>query len=775
MTQTWQGNLPHDVTSFVGRQQEIADVTRLVSASRMVTLTGAGGVGKSRLALQVARKLLREFPDGAWLVDLAGLREASSLSHAIAAALRLRDRSAREPETVLVEHLADKQLLLVLDNCEHLLDSCAHLVGSLLSAALRVRVLATSRELLNIPGEHIWPVSPLSVPGQAEPDPERRPRASRGHEALVLFEERTAAVRSGFALTPDNEAAVARLCRRLDGLPLAIELAAVRMRAMSVGELVDRVEDRYRLLTGGSPAAPPRHQTLRAAIEWSFDLCSEQERTLWARLSVFAAGFDLETAEDVCAGDGLAREDVFPGLAALVDKSVCAVEERQGAQVRYRLLETIRQYGCERLREHGDDVAARRRHREHYLRLAAEAEWFGPNQVCWISRLQRDYADVRSALEYCATVPAEAPSGLRLAADLLYHWLCSYYLSEGRGWLDRMLVLETAPTATRAEALWGNAWLAIIQADIPAAREMLAEARSLGERLGEPTVLAYVALFSGMAEMASRNTMVALALYRQALARHRAIGNPHGVASALLWKCMAYSYLGDSSRAVARGEDCVAVCEAAGDIWVKSYALMALGIEMWRQGDTRRATALEQESLRFHRTLDDLLGIALNFEVLALVAVADHQYEHAARLLGVLRTLVRSTGVSLAEYAHLETYRDECVRRLRDVLGERSYQDLVREGAALTPDQYFALALQEKAPVGTPRLTRRERQVAELVAQGHGNQEIADRLAIARRTAEVHVARILAKLGCASRAQIATWVREQRPSHDEGGGGAGKH
>ncbi|MEU6644089.1 LuxR C-terminal-related transcriptional regulator [Saccharomonospora sp. NPDC046836] len=764
------GNLPAEVTSFVGRRREVDAVKRLLTSSRLVTLTGVGGVGKSRLALQVARQVQRAFPDGVWLAELAGLRDPALLTHAVAEVLQLWDRSARPPETVLKEYLADKRLLLVLDDCEHLLDACYELVGSVLPAAPEVQVLVTSREPLGLAGEHTLSVPSLSVPEQNGPDGERPAKGVRHRpEALALFEQRTSAVLPGFTLNQDNEAAVTRVCQRLDGLPLAIELAAVRMRTMSVDQLVAGLEGRHQLLDGGSRDGLPRHHTLRAAIEWSFELCTEQERTLWARMSVFAGPFDLEAAEDVCAGDGLAVDDVLPGVAGLVEKSVLVREGQQGPRARYRLLETIRQFGCERLGDHTDEASLRRRHRDHYLHLAAQTEWFGANQVEWGTRLQLDYADVRAALEYCATEPGEAQAGLRLAVSLLYHWLSSYYLNEGRDWLDRLLAIETTPTPARAEALWVNGWLAVIQADFPTARAMLAKARSLGELLEAPAVLGYVALFSGMVEMFTGDTAVALALYGEALARHQAIHNAHGIAATLIRLSMAYSRLGDSERAVAFGEECVAFCDAAGDIWHKSHALLALGIDVWRQGDAQRATVLERESLRYNRMLDGRLGIALNVEVLALAAVTDHQYERAARLFGVLQALLQSSGVPLIGYTHLAAYRDEYVAKIRHAIGERSYRAKVGEGAELGFEEALTFALDDeliRRPAtrrpGPSRLTRRQQQVAELVAQGHTNKEIADLLVIAQRTAESHVETILTKLGFTSRAQIAAWVADQQ-------------
>ena len=313
----------------------------------------------------------RAFPDGVWLVELASLRDGSLLDDAVAAALGLTDLSNRDRDTVLVGYLANKRLLLVLDNCEHLLSDCAHLVATLLPAAPGSRVLATSREPLGMGGERVWPVPPLSVPDESVPGES----AGHGYEALVLFEERAAAVVPGFTLNRDNEKSVARLCQRLDGLPLAIGLAAVRLQALSVSEVLARLEDRFRFLTCGDRAAPARHRALRAAVEWSFDLCTELERTLWARLSVFAGGFELAAAERVCSGDGLPSVEVFTALAGLVEKSLL-ITGTEAPVARYRMLETISQYGHERL-TNDEDVVVRRRHRDYYLRLCEEAEACG--------------------------------------------------------------------------------------------------------------------------------------------------------------------------------------------------------------------------------------------------------------------------------------------------------------------------------------------------------------------------------------------------------------
>lgn len=474
------GNLPAEVTSFVGRREATASVKRALSEARLVTLAGVGGVGKSRLALHVAREIRRAFPDGVWLVELAKLGTPALVEQTVAAALELRDHSSRDPATVLAEFLADKRLLLVLDNCEHVLARCGQMVDRLLAAAPALSVLATSREPLGIPGERLWPVPPLTLPpadaGAQAPD--------RPYEALALFEDRAAAVVPDFTLDKDNKPAVARLCRRLDGLPLAIELAAVRMRVLSAEEMLARLEDRFTLLTTGHRTAAPRHQTLRAAVQWSFELCSEPERLLWARCSVFAGDFDLDAAERVCAGPGLAHREVFEAVSRLIDKSVLT-REGGGASARYRVLETIRQYGRERLDETGDTPAVRRRHRDYYLLLAeqADADSGGPHQYEWAERLRAERANVFTALDYCLTIPGQQRHGLRLAATLWFYWIACGSVRDGRYWLGRALKADPAPSRDRARALWTNGWIACLQGDNQAGLALLEEGRDLAQKL----------------------------------------------------------------------------------------------------------------------------------------------------------------------------------------------------------------------------------------------------------------------------------------------------
>lgn len=754
--------LPAEVTSFVGRRHEVAEVKRLLPMSRAVTLTGAGGVGKTRLALHVALEVARDFRGGVWFVELAAVENPDVLPQILIEALEIRDHSLSSPVDVLAEYLRDKRALIILDNCEHLVDECAVLAEALLRRAPELRILSTSREALGFAGEQTMPVPTLPLPLDGANVPAEELAQS---DAVCLFAERARAVLPTFAITEDNKNVVVGICRRLDGLPLGIELAAVRLRALSVQQLYERLDDRFRLLTAGSRAVLPRHQTLRALIDWSHALCSEQEQLMWARVSVFAGGLDLEGAEAVCSFDGIEREEVLELVSGLVDKSVL-IREEHGSRARYRLLEIIRQYGLERLAESGEAAQVQQRHRDYYQALAAEGrqKLFGPSQVAWFARLQLEHANLHIALERFFDPPADAAAGLDMATDLLYHWISGFYLRDGRLWLDRGLAATPEPSEVRARALWANAWLTIIQADTASATRMLEESRSIGEQLGLEPVLAYVALFSGMIAMYSGDSDAAVAHYQEALERHRANDDPVGTALALIRLSMAYSFRGDSPAAVAMGEECLAVCDAYEEGWHKAYIMMALGVEVWRQGDTERATELETQSLTFNRTLDDPLGVGVNLEVLAWIAATDKQYRRAAELFGILETIWHAIGAPLSGYGHLARYHDECEAETVKALGDAAFSAAFKRGARLSYGDALAYALQEDKHVdersATP-LTPRETEIAQLVAQGLTNKEIAASLVISQRTAEGHIEHILSKLGYRSRAQIAVWVKEQ--------------
>ncbi|MGW4639786.1 ATP-binding protein [Sphaerisporangium sp. NPDC004334] len=778
------GTLPREITSFVGRRQATADIGKCLCRWRLVTLTGVGGVGKTRLALHVARRLQRTFPDGVRLVELAKVHTASLVASAVAAAVEAPDTvSTRDPVRVLADHLAGRRLLLVLDNCEHVREACADLVAALLRAAPGLRVLATSREPLGLPGEHVWRVLPLTLPGTQEPAAGAED-AGTGYEALALFEDRASAAVSGFVVDKGNENAVATLCRRLDGLPLAIELAAVRLPALSVDQMLTRLEDRYRLLATGYRDDQPRHQTLRAAIGWSFDLCTGLEQTLWARLSVFAGQAGQEAVQDVCAGAGLTREEVLSGIASLVGKSVVC-RTGHGAHVRYSMLETIRDYGKERLAESGEETAVRRRHRDHYLRLAerAEADWFGPRQPAWLDRTRADEPDVWTALEFCLTEPGEARTGLRMAGALWWYWIGSA-VRDGRHWLDRALALDTAPSGERAKALWVDGWVATGQGDVQRALGALTECADLARRLGDDTALAHATQWIGTAMWIQDRLEEAAVYLERALDHHRATGELTSVTTVVSCQLgMVVGLLGDVERAMALCKDCVALCESHGECWTRSWALWNLAVTWWSRGDLRSAERYARESLRVKRRITDRLGIPFCVEFLAWIAMANGDAEAASLMLAMSERMWEPIGAPLFGWGTLRGWSVHCRERAERTLGKDTVEAARRRAAEIPFDAAVAYALGETrrpssgaarpgVPAGTLpgvpapsapgdsllRLTPRERQVAALVAEGRSNREIAARLVISQRTAEGHVDRIMNKLGARSRAGIASWA-----------------
>ncbi|RSM67911.1 LuxR family transcriptional regulator [Kibdelosporangium aridum] len=565
------GNLPGEVTSFVGRRRETVRAVRLMRTARLLTLTGVAGVGKTRLALRVAAQVREAFPHGVWLVELAALTDGNLLPQTLADVLDIRDQLHAPTVGMLADHLADKRLLLVLDNCEHLVDVCAMLVSELL-AAPGLQVLATSRHSLGAVGEQLLEVPPLSVP---DPDQPMTTRTVARHEAVQLFAERAAVAQPGFALNAGNRATVVRICQRLDGIPLAIELVALRVRAMPVTEILTRLDDYLEFLTTGSLIAVPRLQPLRAAIDWSFALCSPLEQQLWARASVFAGEFDLEAAEAVCSGQGITREDVFDLVAALVDKSVLIrIHDDADTLARYRMLEAIRHYGQEQLASSHHLTAVRLRHRDHYRHLVtrSEQEWLGPNELTWFTRLRREHANLRIALAFCLTQPGQPRVGLEITAALWHYWIRSCTHTEGRYWLDQTLQLDPEPSTHRAKALGVDGWLALMQADMATARSLLEQSRELAHWLGDELALARTTLGFGVAAFNQNDLPNAITLLQDAFALHQALNDPTGVWLALLYLAVTAAGLGDTDRAIAFSEECLALCDTRNAYPSRIYA-----------------------------------------------------------------------------------------------------------------------------------------------------------------------------------------------------------
>lgn len=757
-------NLPADLTSFVGRRSEAHAVRQLLAADRLVTLTGVGGVGKTRLALRVAHDLRRAFPDGVCLVELASLKDPDLLPHTLMDALGIREHSAHAA-LVLTDYLRPRHTLLVLDNCEHLLEATADLADRLLRVAPKLRILATSRQALMIAGEHVYPVPTLPVPDVNVRLP---PGLATQFAAVNLFAARAAAVVPGFEITPDNEQAVIQVCQRLEGIPLAIELAAVRLRVLSVEELAQRLDSRFELLREGSRNLPERHQTLEALIDWSYELCTPAEQTLWARASVFAGGFGIDALEAVCADDVLAEEAILDTVAGLTDKSILIRGEQRG-RVRFRMLETIREYGQARLREPGSEAEVQRRHRDWYLRLIekAAAEWFGPAQEDWAALLRLEHPNVRAALEFCLARPDEVRVGLRMAGLPWFLWAALGFMTEGRLWLDRALALDQEPSLERVWALGTAADIAFFQGDEAAAAGLIDAVHDLADQLGDPKGLAYATHMRGLRALGT-DPGAAVPLLVEALERYACTDvtadYPNSVRPALT---MAYLLSGDLDRAAEVVEEACAQCKQAGERWLLSYAMWAKGVLMLLRGELEKAEANLCEALQLKRFTPDSLALAFILDALGWTAAARGDSERAAVLLGASDQVWRTVGVPLFGAKHLLARREQFQGMARQAMGDTGFDTSFARGGQLTVEDMVTFALRERHTSSVePRpaynlLTPREREVADLVAQGMSSKDVAAKLVISRRTVDVHVEHIFAKLGFNSRTQIATWVTQQ--------------
>jgi predicted ATPase len=681
---------PVEVTSFIGRQREMSDVRRLLRKTRLLTLTGAGGVGKTRLALRMAQSLGGCFPSGVEFVELATLEDADLLEPTVAAALGLPD-SGRHSTPVLVDHLADKRMLLVLDNCEHLLQACGDLVDRLLRGAPRLQILITSRHTLGVTGEQVLPVPPLPVPTA-----DATVRGIARCEAVRLFTERAAGVRRGFAVDAVNAPAVARLSQRLDGIPLAIELAAVRLRTTPVEELVRQLDDRFDVLTGGSSTALPRHQTLRATMEWSFGLCSPDEQLLWSRLSMFPGGVDLETVEAICSGDGIAREDMFDLVAGLVDKSVLA-GERRDTGVRYRMLESIRAYGRERLAA-ADEQALRRRYTDHYRQLTERnrLDHLVSDQLERFRMMHLELPNVRHALDLCFSPGGDGSAGLEIASALWTYWILAGALTEGRHWLERGLEFMPEPGTARVRALCADALLAIYQGDGAAATPLLKECRTLARRTGDESAIAFAIQTSGVAALSAGDPR-GFVLLEDALARHRAIGDIHAV-GVNLYHTAAFGAAEDPDRATALGTELLELSEARDASLFQAYAMLALGSAAWKQGDWRRTEAMIRKALMITGVVNDRWGLTQCLEILAWTAGARGQHERAARLLGAAHELWQALESSPTGLRHQLHSHKRCEAQARQALETRVFNAAFRDGRQLRLDPAVAYALEDDGP-----------------------------------------------------------------------------
>lgn len=746
------GTVPADVSRLVGRVREIREVRATLGRARLVTLLGPGGVGKTRVALQVARDSARAFADGVWFVELAALRDPALVEPTVAAALGQAEHRAAGGR--LAERIRSWDALLVVDNCEHLVPACAELVRDLLRTAPGVRVLTTSREELGVTGEHVLALRPLAVP--AEPDGRDMLPELLACESVQLLVERARAIRPEFDLSPANAADVARLCCGLEGVPLAIELAAARLRTMSPGQIADRLDDPYRILTGGPRDLPERQSSVENAVAWSYELCSHAEQELWARMSVFAGAVDAEIVEQVCGGP-----DPLDVLDALVRKSVVVCEHTDVP--RFRMLGSLRHHGRRRLAEGAAAELARGHARYHRdLVHATAAAWFSGQQVPLAAVVRRALPDLRLALDHLlgADDPAAA---LAMASDLHTVWLCLGNLREGDLWLRRALAVATAGSPALPTALYRHGWIQLVLGAEEEAITTLDGAIATAQAQGDGSARDHAIALRAAADAFRGNLDTAVDACGRAVAGRRAAGDLAGLALTLMLLGEMMWARGDADAASECGVESELLCRTAGEVWCQSYALWVQALALGLRGDHAGAADAARRSLGLKRELGDPVGVMLVSEVLSWALAAGGQWSDAGLLHAAVHPRWEARCSILMGFGTLIAHGHLWDERIRTELGAKQHRKVTADAARMGLDAAVAAQLDESAPprrripMAREPLTPRETEVAGLLAEGLSNRDIATRLVIAPRTAEVHVERVLVKLGFSRRGQVARW------------------
>jgi predicted ATPase/DNA-binding CsgD family transcriptional regulator len=761
---------PLKLTSLVGREREISALKGLLDGdTRLLTLTGPGGSGKTRLASAVAMEVVENFEDGVWWVDLAPISDPDLVGQAVARVLNVAETPGRSLTDEIAEDLGDLKILIVLDNCEHLVGACALLADALLRSCPNLSILATSREALGVAGERNFPVPPLSSPEAQDLSAQEL----GGFEAVRLFVERASYRRPDFVLDAQSGPAVAEICRRLDGMPLAIELAASKTRVLSAEQISSRLESSFRLLKSESRTLDPRQRTLGAAIDWSYDLLDEPERILLRRLSVFAGGFTLEAAEAVCSGEGI--DDVLDLLSHLVDKSLLLAEE-EGDEIRYRMLETVRQYGREKLEASGDLDPVSLRHAGYFLTLAEDTETGlrGPSQVAYFRRLEEDIANFRAALSW--TLDRVEPSGelaqlgLRLTVALWLFWNIQGS-TEGHRWVEEALRKSTERTAVRARALGGAGWMSLWGGDYGRAISLLEESIALFEELGETDEAAISLAYLGMTAVRQADEEQVLKLREEAetLRREPSLGR-RALAELLFFLAAAASNESDFPQAMALFEESLTVFRDLQDARGISRCLISFGMVSVMGHDYDQTEAVARKGLESVRELGDRPGTSFALLVEAALAGVRNEPARAARLWGAAEALREAIGLSMGHQDRVDYDYEGRVAAARSQLDDAAWEEAWTGGRAMSPEQAVEYALQGRAtqrentapethPAG---LSAREAEVLKLVAQGLTNAQIARDLFISPNTVNRHLNSVYRKLGVTSRAAATRFATQHR-------------
>ena len=760
----YRSNLPAEVTSFVGRRQELREVKRLLTTTRLLTLTGSGGAGKTKLALRAAAEMSRGFPDGACLVLLDSVRDPLLVTQAVFGALGVHDLSSGLSLSTLTDYLADKRLLLVLDNCEHLLDACAVLASTLIAACPDLCVLATSRQALGVAGEVRMVVPPMSLPTEGE---ETSVQGLLGYDAVWLLSERATAVVPGFTVDAANAGQVLTLCRKLDGIPLALELAAVRLGSFSLEQLNHGLASELSILGTANRGAEARQQTLEATIGWSYGLLDEQERLLWARLSVFAGGFEGDAATEVCSDARIPAGRIVGLLGALVDKSILKRQLTGTGPPRYWLLETMRRYGLDRLREIGEATVVQQRHFDWIRIIGAAIGAWDSRQIELFNRMHRERDNLWAALDFCARQPAGVAAASGLALDLLPYWTARGPFGDVRRVLTSLAELTPEDSAARGRLLCVAAIMAMSANDYDACAALGEESLRIGTAARDVEVVGWALTIVAVPRFRDGDLAGAKEQVESALNLARLMHLDRLELSGLNTLSPILIAAGEIDRAIEVAERDGALSEERGESWHRGYQLDFLARAYWLRGERDRAEALARQAALCKHAVDDRNGLTMVLETLASMAAERGRPERAAILLGAAQRLRDSSSLTLIELYRVQHERS--VSLIIQGIGRGAYDAAYARGRAMTIDEGVAFALEDKpvrktvTPVRSApdtALTPRQLEIARLIAGDLTNRQIADRLFLSERTVETHITNILNNLGLNSRVQLSRWMAE---------------